>query len=382
MGESAIQARNDESSRGFVVPQESAGEYESWSDKRIVVRIPDGAVSGGIAIQTAKGTSQVRYFQIIDSPGTKSYLGRKTYALSTFVTVSRIKASGTNALYLWLPFPTESPSQRGVKALSRSTEPLIPDFRGLSAYRLSDLENDKIITVSQDHLVQVYGIETDIKADKIRNPPSPAPQVYSSLVAPDPLVPSNHKDITSFAQRAVGKEKNHYKSARLILDSLLAKVSIDESSFTAAPLDALKSGRADAWDLAILYAAMLRAAGIPSLPVAGVVVDESRRAWRHAWVEFYLYGFGWVPVDPALVGGARIGSFEAPFEDPARYFGNMDNRHIAFSRGLVRLDRITPDGRTVSAARRYSFQSVFEEAAGGLSAYTSFWSDVEITGVY
>ena len=283
---------------------------------------------------------------------------------------------------MWLPFPTESPSQRGVKALSRSTEPLIPDFRGLSAYRLSDLENDKIITVSQDHLVQVYGIETDIKADKIRNPPSPAPQVYSSLVAPDTLVPSNHKDITSFAQRAVGKEKNHYKSARLILDSLLAKVSIDESSFTAAPLDALKSGRADAWDLAILYAAMLRAAGIPSLPVAGVVVDESRRAWRHAWVEFYLYGFGWVPVDPALVGGARIGSFEAPFEDPARYFGNMDNRHIAFSRGLVKLDRITPDGRTVSAARRYSFQSVFEEAAGGLSAYTSFWSDVEITGVY
>jgi transglutaminase-like putative cysteine protease len=382
MGESAVLARNDESSRGFVVPQESAGEYESWSDKKIVVRIPDGAVSGGIAIQTAKGTSQVRYFQIIDSPGAKSYLGRKTYALSTFVTVSRIKATGTNALYLWLPFPTESPSQRGVKALGRSTEPFIPDFRGLSAYRLSDLENDKIITVSQDHLVQVYGIETDIKADKIRNPPSPASQVYSSLAAPDPLVPSDHKDIASFAQRAVGKEKNHYKSARLILDSLLAKVAIDDSSIAATPLDALKSGKADAWDLAILYAAMLRAAGIPSLPVAGVVVDESRRAWRHAWVEFYLYGFGWVPVDPALVGGARIGSFEAPFEDPARYFGNMDNRHIAFSRGLVKLDRITPDGRTVSAARRYSFQGVFEEAAGGLSAYTSFWSDVEITGVY
>ena len=41
-----------------------------------------------------------------------------------------------------------------------------------------------------------------------------------------------------------------------------------------------------------------------------------------------------------------------------------------------------PDGRTVSAARRYSFQNIFEEAAGGLKAYTSFWSDIEITGVY
>jgi len=36
----------------------------------------------------------------------------------------------------------------------------------------------------------------------------------------------------------------------------------------------------------------------------------------------------------------------------------------------------------VSASRRYSFQSIFEEAAGELESYTSFWSDLEITGVY
>jgi len=38
--------------------------------------------------------------------------------------------------------------------------------------------------------------------------------------------------------------------------------------------------------------------------------------------------------------------------------------------------------RTVAAARRYSFQNIFEEAGGNLPSYTSFWSDVEITGVY
>jgi hypothetical protein len=206
--------------------------------------------------------------------------------------------------------------------------------------------------------------------------------VFAGLTAPDPLVPADNKEVVAFMQRTAAKEKNPYRLARLILDGLLAKVSIDEASAANSPVAALASGKADAWDAAILYAAMLRAAGIPALPVAGVIVDESRRAWRHAWVEFYLYGFGWVPVDPALVAGARIGSFVAPFEDSTRYFGNMDDRHIAFSRGLVKLDRITPDGRTVSANRKYSFQSIFEEAAGALSAYTSFWSDVEVTGVY
>ncbi len=116
--------------------------------------------------------------------------------------------------------------------------------------------------------------------------------------------------------------------------------------------------------------------------MAGVVVDDSRRSWTHAWTEFYIYGFGWVPVDPVLWSGGRAGDFIPPISDRDRYFGNMDDRHIAFSRGLVSVDRVTPEGRTVSATRRYSFQNIYEEATGGISAYTSFWSDVEITGVY
>ncbi len=87
-------------------------------------------------------------------------------------------------------------------------------------------------------------------------------------------------------------------------------------------------------------------------------------------------------MDPVLASGGDVGRFSPPFEDRSRYFGDMDDRHIAFSRGLAIVDRVTPDGRTVSAARRYSFQNIFEEAAGGLKAYTSFWSDIEITGVY
>lgn len=382
MGESAIIGRGDESGRGFVSPQESSLEFESWSDKRIAARIPDGAVSGGVAVKTARGTSPVRYFQILDSPGTKTYIGRRTYALSTFVTISRVRSSGSNGLYLWMPFPLETASQRGVKALNRSVEPLIPDFKGLSAYRLVDLADDKLVTVTQDHLVQVYAVETDIKADKVKSPPSPEPPLYAELTAPDPLVPSADKDIAAMAKRVAGKEKNPYRLAKALFDALLFELAFDPSAISDSPAQALKAKRADAWDMAIIYAALLRASGVPAQPMAGVVVDDARRAWRHAWVEFYLYGFGWVPVDPALADGASIGDFRPPFDDRSRYFGNMDDRHIAFSRGLAKLSPITPGGRTVSASRRYSFQSVFEEAAGGLTSYTSFWSDVEVTGVY
>lgn len=381
-GEVPAQVRSDESGRGYVSPQDAFGEYDSWSDKEIRVRIPDGATSGGLAVKTEKGMSPIRYFQIVDTPGTRSYQQRKTYALSNFVTVSRVRASGQNALYLWMPFPAESPYQRGVKALGRSNEPLIPNYRGLSVYRLADLVDDKLVTISQDHLVQVYAVETDIKPERIKAPSDPVPRLYAMLTAPDQAVPSSDPAIVAFARKAAGREKNPYRLAQTMLAALGQAVAFDTKAVYDSPAKALVAGRSDTWNIAMLYVAALRAVGVPAVPVVGVVMDDSRRAWNHAWAEFYVYGFGWVPVDPALMFGATIGSFVPPFEDRSHYFGNMDDRHIAFSRGLASVDKINPDGRTVSASRRYSLQNISEEASGGLAAYTSFWSDIEITGVY
>lgn len=382
MGESATQMSNDEAGRGYVSPHDASGEYESWSDKELRIRVPDGAVTGGIAVRTAKGTSPVRYFQVSDAPGTKSYSGRRTYALSTFVTISRVQSTGQNSLYIWMPFPVETPSQRGIKALGRTTEPLLPDYRGLSAYRLVDLVPNTLSSLGQDHVVQVFGIETEVKADRIKPPPSPAPRLYETLIQPDALVPVADPAIVALARTAAGREKNHYLIARAAFETLQVTVRYDAKAVSESPAAALSAAKADSWDMAVIYAAMLRASGVPALPVAGILVDDSRRAWNHAWTEFYIYGFGWIPVDPVLASGGTVGNFYPPFADRSRYFGNLDDRHIAFSRGLATVDRITPDGRTVAASRRYSFQNIFEEAAGGITAYTTFWSDVEITGVY
>ncbi|MDX9958837.1 MAG: transglutaminase domain-containing protein, partial [Spirochaetia bacterium] len=381
-GTAAFITPDDAAGRGFVSPSEAAGEYVQWSDKEIRVRIPDGAVTGGVAVRTPRGQSEMLYFQVEGSPGSKSHIGRRTYALSTFVTISRVQAGGPNSLYLWMPFPADSASQRGIKSLDRSMEALFPNHLGLSAYYLSNLQNDKLTTVGHDYLVQVYGVETEIVADRVQQPPTPLPSLYDTFTAADALVPAGHPEIQGFVKETIGRERNPYKVASLLFDALKSRVNVDAGTQPAQVVEALAIGKGDAWSIAILYSAMLRAAGVPAAPVAGVVVDDSRKAWNHVWVEFYLYGLGWVPVDPVLAMGADIGQFRPPFEDRSRYFGNMDDRHIAFSRGLARVDPMSPEGRTVSADRRYSFQTIFEEAVGDISGYTSFWSDVEVTGIY
>jgi len=58
-------------------------------------------------------------------------------------------------------------------------------------------------------------------------------------------------------------------------------------------------------DISSIFIALARAAGVPAREIFGIrqgkkdMVDISK--WQHCWAEYYLPGFGWVPVDPADV---------------------------------------------------------------------------------
>ena len=63
-------------------------------------------------------------------------------------------------------------------------------------------------------------------------------------------------------------------------------------------------------DISSVYIALARAAGVPAREVFGVRLgkkaEEDVTTWQHCWVEFFLPGTGWVPVDPADVRKAML----------------------------------------------------------------------------
>jgi transglutaminase-like putative cysteine protease len=63
-------------------------------------------------------------------------------------------------------------------------------------------------------------------------------------------------------------------------------------------------------DISSVYIALARAAGVPAREVFGVRLgkkaQEDVTTWQHCWVEFFLPGYGWVPVDPADVRKAML----------------------------------------------------------------------------
>jgi hypothetical protein len=127
---------------------------------------------------------------------------------------------------------------------------------------------------------------------------------------------------------------------------------------------------------------MARAGGIPALPVSGVLIGQSQEVIRHYWAEFWIDGFGWIPLDPTLGTGAIPADFAFALRQDraAYYFGNMDNRHIAFSRGERVLSQMEVRGKTVAREQNFALQNIWEESSGGIT-YDSQWGDIIITQI-
>jgi hypothetical protein len=362
-------------------PESDLG-YESWSDKEIRLRVPDGAASGSVYVVAGGQKSKAAFFRVSPLGGRKSYTSRISYSFSQSVSINKVKASGPSELYLWLPLPAESSSQRLQKLLGREPEPMMESYRGTSLYRFAGLSTGVDKAVRQSFLVQAFSVETSFDAETPPARPQDPPALMAAYTAADPLVPSDASAIKSLAAKITGGEKGSLRSARLVWDWLGKNLAWTERGARERPLDALAAKRADSYSYAIICAALLRASGLPALPVAGYLVDPSLKAVRHYWVEVYLYGLGWLPLDPVLGSGASPGGLAAAWDERSRYFGGLDDRHIAFTRGYVSLAPMSPTGRRVSKDRRWSFQSFYEEAVGGLSAYSSYWGDIEVSGAY
>ncbi len=130
--------------------------------------------------------------------------------------------------------------------------------------------------------------------------------------------------IRDAVREAVGKPDNPYWIARDIYDYLHDKMVYKRiGGWDIAPT-VLQRGSGSCSEYAFVYIAMCRAAGLPARYVGSVVVrgeDASFDFVYHRWVEVYLPGSGWVPVDPS--GGDQ----ESP-RDQAMYFGHLANRFL------------------------------------------------------
>ncbi|RJQ75548.1 MAG: transglutaminase [Desulfobacteraceae bacterium] len=95
-------------------------------------------------------------------------------------------------------------------------------------------------------------------------------------------------------------------------------------------------------DISSLFVALARAAGVPAREIFSIRLgkksQEDITTWQHCWAEFFLPGYGWVPVDPADVRKAmlveKLDLKDSKTKEYRDYFwGGIDPYRVVIAKG-------------------------------------------------
>lgn len=114
------------------------------------------------------------------------------------------------------------------------------------------------------------------------------------------LEPHNHPDIRKISEQLTKGLKSDEKIVRAISEFVYRHIenkTLDRGA--ASALETLKAKKGDCTEHSILASALLRSLGYPTRLVDGVIASD-RQLGYHEWIEVYIEGQGFVPVDPTF----------------------------------------------------------------------------------
>lgn len=361
--------------------------YEYWSNSEIRVRIPDGVCSGMVVVDTGSEKSEP-YKINITGPVRKHYKARKIYLMNYRADIADIYTNDVSTITLRCPIPATTAYQPDIQITETNPSPILMNYQNNLIHQLTKTKNYVPKTVfSQTFVLPVYEVTTVLPADRLTSYRQGTLPFVDNALKADTLVPSDDENVVKLAASIIGKEKSSYNKAKLIYNYMCDNFKVQEKvrKGDSDPLDLIKSKKGDAYDYAIVYTALLRAAGVPALTDAGVLVLQEQATQAHWWCEFYIPSVGWIPVDPAIGSGLKYNRWNEGGESvdvKSYYFGNMDSHHITFSRGWNELKPFSQENKIVQQPRSFALQGIWEEASSNTIKYSSYWSLPVIKGIY
>ncbi len=199
----------------------------------------------------------------------------------------------------------------------------IDDPKALKSMRikLSGISSNDIIQtdMQKKRTDKSGGLILTIKARQL--PPSAIKipiksKVFLPDLAADPLIQSDDPQIIALAKQIIGDETNAWHVAQMINKWVFENIDKQFTPDFSNALQTLHSKRGDCGEHSALMVALLRAVGIPSHVVAGLIYWPPGNGFGyHAWVEAYVGH--WRQLDP---------TWNEDFPNPT---------HIALARGDI-----------------------------------------------
>jgi transglutaminase-like putative cysteine protease len=161
-----------------------------------------------------------------------------------------------------------------------------------------------------------YSFTVEREEIQIRNLPTTEPVWnrgdFREFLKPTSIGPTDG-EVKKLADSITKGKRTVLEKARAIYDWTCENMYRDPATRGCGKGDVcelLKKPGGKCTDISSVYIALARAAGVPAREVFGLRLgkkaEEDVTTWQHCWAEFFLPGYGWVPVDPADVRKAML----------------------------------------------------------------------------
>ncbi len=210
----------------------------------------------------------------------------------------------TADVYLAIPRNDASQKLHGQPRFSpRPTEVVVDQWgQRVARFRFNKVGAGRFATVSMKVKATLYDVQHRIFPHKVKRLASIPRPIRKRYLVDGAKFWLRSPTIRKAAREAVGGEKNAYWIARKIYRYVHKRMHYKlAGGWNVAPR-VLERGNGSCSEYSFVYIAMCRAAGLPARYAGAIVVRKDDASYDdifHRWVEVFLPGYGWVPVDPS-----------------------------------------------------------------------------------
>lgn len=249
-----------------------------------------------------------------------------------------------------------------------------------AVYFFSSLAAGETIILEQKYGVESNAVHYDINSSLVSSEQDLSLLETSRYLEPEPGIESDSEEIRAYAQQIAGTETNPYVLARRAFSDINQYLQYDvEGTGEQGALAALYGAVGNCDDYAKLFVAVMRALGVPARVQSGYLYQPQEHntepyldvevgrvylnSLRHAWAEFYLEEFGWVPVDPTYTYTVEINGETRKFVN-WNYFASVPStrRYLAFCQGAESEAQIYYQTQSGSLEVRFDAYLLYGEA--------------------
>lgn len=270
-----------------------------------------------------------------------------------------------------IAFPTNTDRQvvRSVEPVGRPFEEVTQNGERIASFKFDRLEPHERHLFGWKALVEIYGLKYQLTPRQLEKSPALPASFGPRYLIDDDELAMDTPMIQAAARESVGTETNLLRQVLSIRNYVYDKLSYAVTPAIETPDVVLQRGRGSCGEYVGLLLALMRLNGIACRTVGrykcpahadqpGIYLEPD---FNHVWIEFYIPGFGWVPMesnpDDVQEGG--------PY--PTRFFMGLPWWHVEMGKGvpfekLLRPEN-SPEARLGDLAVNHMRFKILEELA-------------------